>query len=108
YIRRAKLALSQPQAPLPLMRSTPNCTAATYSPAAAEDRKTGGAVGKPNTLPQGLQKRQRSITHSRFDLCAPQSFFRTHGDPPKRLFFWSTRTVFFWRRQKKTVLDCLS
>ncbi|MBR2896587.1 MAG: hypothetical protein IKC04_01705, partial [Oscillospiraceae bacterium] len=47
--------------------------------------------------------RQRSITRSRFDLCAPQGFLRTLSDPSMRLFFWSTRTVFFWRDKRKWV-----
>ncbi|MBR2366247.1 MAG: hypothetical protein IKA78_03675 [Oscillospiraceae bacterium] len=39
YLRRARSALTQPHAPLPLMQSTPNCTAAKQPPAAAKDRK---------------------------------------------------------------------
>ncbi len=64
-----------------------------------------GALGKPKAAATTAHQRQRRITRRQFKVCAPERFVGTSGGASKRLFFGSTRTRFFWRRQKKAGLD---
>jgi len=96
-----EICIDFPQAPLPLMQSISNCRAATYSPVAGASLFQLRRRRKTEYVSTRSAEAAAKHNAQTIQVLRAVRLFFIPNVPPKRLFFWSTRTVFFWRCQKK-------